>query len=337
MGTTMSTKVGTKTWAEKPTMESSPQVNQMTEDQKKKVGSEDLSAVLNKAADPNWVDSGKRVQGHGNANLDKDAFFKLMLTQLKNQDPMNPLKNHEMAAQLAQFSTLEQMSNMNSTLTKMEGKTSEPQNFQALNLIGKTVAGDSSKVVRTSFDKSHDFNFNSPQDLNEAVVKVANQKGETVREYKMNNLKAGANKISWNGQNDAGDNQPAGDYQFKIEATGKMGQKVILKTDFEGQITGLSFSAEGPVLQVGSQTIKMRDVRQITDSSAKNNDQNVTDVTNLDLKSGDAPKQNKIKKEANTSDNVKPQAAGSDVMQDLAMSRELMSKLQSAEQKIEKK
>lgn len=149
----------------------------------------------------------------------------------------------------------------------------------------------------------------------------------------MHNLKAGANKISWNGESDGGEKQPPGDYQFKIEATGKMGQKIPVKTDFEGQITGLSFSAEGPVLQVGSQTIKMRDVRQITDPSAKNNDQNVTDVTNLDLKSADATKQNNIKKEANTSANVKPQAGGSDVMQDLAMSREFMNKLVTTEQK----
>lgn len=337
----MTTKLGTQTWAKEPTAEPTKQVTQLTEAQKKAIGGEDLSAVLNKAADANWVDDGKRVKGHGNANLDKDAFFKLMLTQLKNQDPMNPLKNHEMAAQLAQFSTLEQMSNMNTTLTKMEGKNSDPQNFQALNLIGKTVSGDSSKIVRSSFDKTHDFNFNSPQDLSEATIKVLNQKGEAVREYKMHNLQAGANKIAWNGMNDAGDKQPAGDYQFKIEATGKMGQKVQLKTEFEGQITGISFAAEGPVLQVGSQSIKMRDVRQITDSSAKNNDQKVTDVTSLDLKSDDATKQNSIKKEANTSDNVKPHAVGSDVMQDLAMSRELMAKLQTAaatnEQKTEKK
>ena len=106
MAATMTTKVGTKTWADKPAVESTPQVTQLTEDQKKKIGSEDLSAVLNKAADANYVDDGKRIKGRGNPNLDKDAFFKLMLTQLKQQDPMNPLKNHEMAAQLAQFSTL---------------------------------------------------------------------------------------------------------------------------------------------------------------------------------------------------------------------------------------
>ena len=248
MASSMATKMNTKTWSDKPNVEAAPKLTNLTEDQKKKMGGEDLGAILNKASDPNWVDPTRKVDGHGNSNLDKDAFFKLMLSQLKNQDPMNPLKNHEMAAQLAQFSSLEQMSNMNTTLTKIEGKNTEPQNFQALNLIGKTVAGDSSKVARTQFDKAHDFNFNAPQELNEATVKVMNEKGEAVREFKLHNLKEGANKINWNGMNDAGEKQPPGDYQFKIEAKNKLGDKVNVKTDFEGRISGLSFAADGPVL-----------------------------------------------------------------------------------------
>lgn len=319
----------TTSWADKPYADRKEEpMAALTPEQKKMLGDQDLGAVLNKASDPNWVDPSKQVKGHGNANLDKDAFFKLMMAQLKNQDPMNPLKNHEMAAQLAQFSSLEQMSNMNATLTKIENKNSQPENFQALNLIGKTVAGDSSKVVRSQFDKVHDFNFAAPTDLSEAKIKITNEKGESVREYKMNNLQAGANKITWNGMNEAGAAQPAGEYKFSIEAKDKTGQKINIKTEFEGKISGLSFSAEGPVLQVGSQSIKMKDVRQITDSSVKNNDQNVNDVTNLDLKKGDAPKQNLIKQEANTSANNTVQPQGSSVQNDVAMSRELMNQLQ---------
>ena len=132
MATNMNVKTGTKTWADKPAQ--APQdindINNLTPAQKKQVGEEDMGALLNKVADPNYVDDTKKVKGTGSNNLDKDAFFKLMLTQLKNQDPTNPLKNHEMAAQLAQFSTLEQMSNMNTTLTKIEGKNSKPEDFQ---------------------------------------------------------------------------------------------------------------------------------------------------------------------------------------------------------------
>lgn len=326
---TMGARLGTKTWSEKPKQGESNarEVSNLTPEQKQKIGADDLSAVLNKAADKDWVDSSKRVEGHGNSKMDKDAFFKLMLAQLKNQDPMNPLKNHEMAAQLAQFSSLEQMSNMNTTLAKIEGKNSQPENFQALNLIGKTVAGDSSRVVRTQYDKAHDFNFNLPQDAAEANIKLMSAKGDLVREYKLTNLKTGANKISWNGKNEAGVDQSAGEFFFQVDAKNNTGQKIPVKSEFQGVISGLSFSAEGPVLQVGNQTIKMKDVRQITDPSTKQNDQNVKNVTSLDLKNGDEAAQNNIKQEVITSSAL-PKATAGNVMTDVAMSRDLMNQLQ---------
>lgn len=335
MATSFGTKIGTKTWSDKPnTEENLKNVPTLTDAQKQKLGEDDIGAVLNKASNPNWVNPSRQVKGTGNSQLDKDAFFKLMLTQLKNQDPTNPLKNHEMAAQLAQFSTLEQMSNMNTTLTKIEGKNKDPENFQALNLIGKSVAGDSSKVVRSTFDSSHDFNFNLATDATEAKIKVLNDKNAVVREFKMNNLKSGANKISWNGMDEAGQKAAAGEYQFQIEATSSNGQKLPVKTEFQGVITGLSFSAEGPVLQVGQQSVKMRDVRQITDPSLKNNDQNVRDVTSLDLKNQEQMQQTNNTQGTNTSTPVvKPAASNanagmSNVMTDVAMSREMMNKLQ---------
>jgi flagellar basal-body rod modification protein FlgD len=344
---TMATKMNTKTWADPATTgqrDTRPD-QALTDQEKKMMGGQSLETLLNKAADPNYVDESKKVRGTGSAELNKDAFFKLMLAQLKNQDPTNPLKNHEMAAQLAQFSTLEQMSNMNQTLTKMENKNSDPQNFQALNLIGKTVQGDSSRVTRSQFDKEHEFNFNAPQELSEATIKVFNNKGEMMKEFKMNNVNQGANKVSWNGMNEAGEKAPAGDYLFQIEAKNKQGQKVAVKTEFEGTISGLSFSAEGPVLQVGQQSIKMRDVRQITDPSVKNNDQKVNDLTSMDLKKPSEAQHNLVKKDANTSANAqaKPQGA-SDVMTDVAMSRETMNDLMKAgsdlgksQQKVEQK
>ena len=332
MSTGMAVKSNTKTWSDKPTVDKDlTAVSSLTPEDKQKIGSEDLAAVLNKAADKNWVDKSKKVEGHGDTKMDKDAFFKLMLAQLKNQDPMNPLKNHEMAAQLAQFSSLEQMTNMNTTLSKIEGKNSQPENFQALNLIGKTVTGDASRVVRSQFDKEHDFNFSLPQQASEANVKLLNSKGDLIREFKLSNLKAGANKVSWNGNNDGGDKQPPGEYIFQIEARSTQGQKMQVNTEFKGEVSGLSFAAEGPVLQVGSQSIKMRDVRQITDSSIRNNDQNLKNETSLDLKNTDETKHTNIKQEANTSPNTANKNLAGNGLSDVAMSRELLAKLQNGQ------
>src|SRR5438445_10608183 len=77
--------------------------NTLSTQDKAKTGEEDVGSIANKLADPNWTDPSKKVRATGNPSLDKDAFFKLMLAQMKNQDPTNPMKSHEMAAQLANF------------------------------------------------------------------------------------------------------------------------------------------------------------------------------------------------------------------------------------------
>lgn len=292
---------GTVTWndqAETPDMtDANLESQNLTPEQKKLLGAEDVGQVLNRLSDPNYVDPNQKVRGVGSNAMDKDAFFKLMLTQLKYQDPTNPMKNHEMAAQLAQFSTLEQMNNMNTTLSEIKNGGKPAEQFQALNLIGKVVSGDSSRLARTDFDKEHDFKFSLPHDAKSAVVKVFNQKGDTVRQFSFAELKQGENKIVWNGQSDQGQKTPAGDYRFQVEAIDSSGMKMVPKTDFEGTVSGLSFGTDGAVLQVGNQSVRLKDVRQFTDPSLMKNDQNSRNITELDLKKDAPQSENKIKEE----------------------------------------
>lgn len=295
---------------------------------KNKIGGENVGEVLNKIADPNWVDPSKKMRTAGNPNLDKDAFFKLMIAQMKNQDPTNPLKSHEMAAQLANFSSLEQMQNMNATLTEMKNGQKPVENFQALNLIGKAVAGDSAKLVRAAGEREHDFRFNLPVDVSQATIKVRNGDGDIVRSYDMKNLKQGENKITWNGEDDKGNKMPPGDYDFFIEAKDASGKKIAVKTDFDGLITGVNYTPEGPVLLVGNQTIRMRDVKKITDPRLKKNDQKINDVTSLDLKKQEAA--GETKKEGNGESKVSSApapAAKSKILDDVGLSRDMMEKI----------
>lgn len=303
--------------------------NTMSAPDKAKTGEEDLGSVANKLADPNWTDPSKKVRTVGNPSLDKDAFFKLMLAQMKNQDPTNPMKSHEMAAQLANFSSLEQMQNMNKTLEELKNGQKPAENFQALNLIGKAVAGDSSRVVRSLNDKDHDFRFSLPMEASEVSVKVRDADGTVVRTYNLKGLKPGENKLTWNGEDERGLKAPVGEYQFIAEAKTSDGKKMGIKTDFDGVITGVSYSAEGPVLNVGNQAIRFRDVKQITDPRLMRNDQNIKDVTNLDLKKDDATGQ--TKKEGNVGSDKASTApapvAKSKIMDTVGLSRDMMEKI----------
>ncbi len=264
----MDVKLGTQTWTKSGSSESPHTDNTQTmsvQDREKILGGEDVGAVLNKISDPNYVDPSK-ARKVGNNQLDKDAFLKLMLTQMKYQDPSSPMQSHEMAAQLAQFTSLEQLSNINTTLAGMKQQQQPQINYQALNFIGKKVSGDSSKLTRTAGDKEHEFHFNLSGDAIKGKVHISDSEGNVIRKIDLGNLKKGENSLKWNGLADDGIEARPGDYIFSIEASTSNGGRVFAKTDFEGKITGLNYTPSGPVLLVGQQAIRMADVKRIEEA-----------------------------------------------------------------------
>ncbi|AHZ83756.1 flagellar hook capping FlgD N-terminal domain-containing protein [Bdellovibrio bacteriovorus] len=327
--TMVNAKLGVNAFGPTQTKPETAGASNMSVADREKLGGENVGEVLNKIVDANWTDPSKKVRAVGNPSLDKDAFFKLMLTQMKNQDPTNPLKSHEMAAQLASFSSLEQMQNMNKSLDEMKNGQKPSENFQALNLIGKAVAGDSSKVVRGTNDREHDFKFTLPMAASEVSVKVRDAEGNVVRTYNLKSLKAGENKLTWNGEDEKAMKALPGEYQFIAEAKTADGKKMGIKTDFDGMITGVSYSNEGPVLHVGNQAIRFSDVKKITDPRLMTTDQKVNDVTNLDLKKDDAKGQTMKEGNAelqNSSMNPAP-VAKSNIMNNVGLSRDMMEKI----------
>ncbi len=232
-------------------------------DKDKFQGGEDVGELLNKAADPNYINPDKKPRTVGNPNLDKDAFMRLLLTQMKNQDPTNPLKSHEMSAQLAQFTSLEKLTNIDDSIKGLRKEQQPAQNYEALNLIGKAVSGDSSKILRMEATGAHPIRFQLKADAVKAEVHVKDEEGKTVRTLEFSNLKAGRNDLTWNGALDNGTNARAGEYHFDIEAKNSSGQKIWAETKFDGTIDGLTFTPTGPLLNVGKQQIRMSDVDKI--------------------------------------------------------------------------
>lgn len=292
----MNVKTGTQTWSNSAQTSSlkSEQVNNVSAEQLKKFGDQNIGDIANKIADPNWVDPAK-TRKVGNNTLDKDAFLRLMLTQMKNQDPTNPLKSHEMAAQLAQFTSLEQLYNINETLTGMKKGQDPLNNFQALNFIGKSVSGDSSRITRAQGDKDHDFSFNLPDTASDVTIKVRNSSGQIVRNYQFSKLDKGQHRVTWNGLTDDGRDCRPGEYSFIVEAKGNNGQKLAVKTDFAGRITGVNYTASGPVLLIGNQSVKLSDVKKIVDSQQGPQQPPTVETESPDLSKQDTRPQIKIK------------------------------------------
>ena len=170
------------------------------------------------------------------------------------------------------------------------------EQFQALNFIGKAVAGDSSKINRTRGDKEHDFKFDLKSPATRLEIRVRNNDtGETVRKITLQNAKEGDNKFSWNGLNDKGQPAAAGSYQFFADAFDANERKLEIKTDFEGTITGVSYTNDGPILMVGNQSVRLADIKKIQDPSLMKNDQKVNSVVESNLKKDGAMNQTENK------------------------------------------
>lgn len=268
----MNNSIGTRTWNEgKPERitKPSPDKNMSAQDEARALkGKENVGELLNKVTDPNWIDPSKRRR-EVSSELDKDAFLKLMLTQMKNQDPLNPMDSHQMAAELAQFSSLEQLQNINDSLTGMKKGQDPITNFQTLNFIGKTISSDSTKIARSKGDKNHDLKFILSSDTKSVNINIKDASGKVIKKLELSSLKKGENKISWNGYNDSDAPTPAGNYVFEVSAVDSNDKKVGVKTSLSGKVTGVNFTPEGPVLLIGDQSVRLSDIRKIEDAELK--------------------------------------------------------------------
>lgn len=203
-----------------------------------------------------------RKTGKQKNELGKDDFMKLMGAQLKYQDPISPMKNEQMAAQLAQFSALEQMMNVNSNLEKMAAGQKPSEHMIAASLIGKRVTTESNHLTLER-DAQPEITFNLPTDSKSLNLAVINSKGEVVREFDLGELKTGQQSVRWDGKNGKGQQQPLGDYSYKLSALDKEGKAVQFSADSAGLVTGVSFEGGKSILLVDGKKVPIDKIGKI--------------------------------------------------------------------------
>lgn len=200
----------------------------------------------------------------GSSSMGKDQFLQLLVTQLQNQDPTQPMQNTEFVAQLAQFSSLEQLQNVNSNLTTGILLNQSVNNSLSTSLIGKTIEAQGNTLTYAQGDKP-ELSFKLSADAN-AKVDVVDANGKVVATIKADGLKAGQNKVTWDGMTSDGTAAPAGDYTFKVTATDTKGNAVTSSTLVQGRVTGVEFDNGATYLLVGSHKYQLSDVTQILEA-----------------------------------------------------------------------
>ncbi len=191
----------------------------------------------------------------------KDRFLSLLVAQMKNQDPLNPLDNAQVTSQLAQLSTVQGIENMNSSLQALAASLGVNQMAQAANLIGHGVLVPGNKLNPAEGQDVMGFELSRAADT--VSVSILDASGEVVRTLNLGARSEGVNVVAWDGFMENGQAAPAGSYSFQVEAA-QAGQDVSHVALNLGVVTSVSQSSQGVQLNLaGSKSAGYADIRQI--------------------------------------------------------------------------
>jgi flagellar basal-body rod modification protein FlgD len=203
----------------------------------------------------------------GDKTVGKDDFLHLLVTQLQNQDPMNPMESAEFSAQLAQFSSLEQLTNINDGMGLLVEQQSASNTNQAVNFIGKQVKAEGS-TIEVVDGAADDFYFELAGNAAETVAYIYDMSGRVVKMITMGGYDAGEQSGAWDAtdQNDAAVDD--GVYSFEVVAMGPEGEPVQSTPFISAAVTGVSFESGSAMLMAGKRKISMDNVIAVEHSAA---------------------------------------------------------------------
>lgn len=192
----------------------------------------------------------------------QNRFMTLLISQMKNQDPLNPMDNAQVTSQLAQLSTVSGIDKLNTTLQTLMGSYQSSQTLQATAMIGHGVlsAGNSMTLANGSAP----FGIDVKTAASDVKVSIQDATGKTVDTMDLGPQAVGAVPLSWDGKTSSGAAAPAGQYTFKITSTSG-GQNTDGATGLTyGQVSSVSTGASGVTLNVANVgTVSLADVVQI--------------------------------------------------------------------------
>lgn len=154
----------------------------------------------------------------GGQALGKDAFLQLLVTQLKNQNPLDPQDNSAFVAQLAQFSSLEGITTLNSTVSSIAGNYSSSQALQASSLVGRSVIVQTNNIQVDDPTKAVNGSVNLTSSIASGTVTVTDSTGKTIRTIDLGTRAVGSSSFTWDGKDSSGNPVPVGAYTIKASA-----------------------------------------------------------------------------------------------------------------------
>jgi flagellar basal-body rod modification protein FlgD len=192
--------------------------------------------------------------------LGQDDFMKMLLAQLQNQNPLDPMDGKDFAAQLAQFSSLQQLSNLNETMSSLPTYLKSFSNAQMVNIIGDEAIAKGNIINVTG--STSNITFSLPSDIQSGTITISDNSGNQLGTMQIGSQKAGINTVTWNTSNVS-----PGNYTFTMSAVDKNGVAVTANTLISGMVTGASFKDNEAYLTINGQDIAFSNVVAINKST----------------------------------------------------------------------
>ena len=206
------------------------------------------------------VNGAKNTEGDSIQNA-QDRFMKLLVTQMQNQDPLNPMDNAQVTSQLAQLSTVTGIDKMNNTLETFMANMQSSQSLQMSNLIGHDVLVNGNDV---SFDGTGGyFGVELPNSTDDLTITITDTAGNQVRKISLGEQSDGVLPLSWDGYSDAGEKMDIGNYKFNV-STVVNGEEGTAQGLSLTQINSISANGTGIKLNLNNaDSVTSTDLKQI--------------------------------------------------------------------------
>lgn len=198
-------------------------------------------------------------------NMGQDSFLKLLVAQLTHQDPMNPMEDTEMTGQLAEFSSLEQLTSINEGIQTLGKAQERTDMLTAVSFIGKNVKAQGYNISKDEGKVSKIF-YGTGEALGAVKINIYDKDGAIVRTEMLGAKQPGNYEYEWDGKDSKGNLLPDGTYSVGILGEDVNGKPVMVRTEMSGEVTGI-------VNENGQSFLRLKDGRYVSFA-------NVTEVVN---------------------------------------------------------